>query len=93
MSFYWLFQVGAAILLPVLFARLKGEKRVELWWKTPLAITAYTAIIAITGWIAIHPKAAISDATEYRLGYGDWPEVFCNINSARSFWMSFVPKR
>lgn len=77
-----LYALGSAVLLPILFLRAKGTKRVGLWWKTPLAISAYTALIAIIGTAAIHPKEAISDVTEYRLGYGDWPEVFCNVNAA-----------
>lgn len=76
-----LYAIGATVLLPFLFLRLKGSRRVELWWKTPLVITGYTLIMALIGFMAIQPKATVSDATEYRLGYSDWPEVFCNINS------------
>jgi hypothetical protein len=77
-----LYAIGAAIILPVLFIRMKATRRVELWWKTPLAIAAYTIVITLIGFIAVHPKSSISDATEYRLGYSDWPSVFCSINTA-----------
>lgn len=76
------YAAGSTVLLPVLFVRLKGVKRVELWWKTPVIILAYTVLTGGLGWFLIQPKAPVSDVNEYRVGYSDWPEVFCNVNTA-----------
>ena len=76
------YALSSVVLLPILFIRLKRHRRVELWWKMPAAILAYTLLLVVLGWIFVQPGAPVSEVTEYRLGYGDWPEVFCNINTA-----------
>lgn len=76
-----LYVVGTTILLPLLFIRLKGSRRVRLWWRAPIVIGVYTLVAVAVGWFTVHPKAPLSDCTEYRLGYGNWPEVFCNVNA------------
>ncbi len=81
-SFAGVYALGATILLPLLFLKLKGNQRVALWWKAPLALVIYSVLVLVVGWTWVLPRAPLTDVTEYRMGYGDWPEVFCNANAA-----------
>ena len=75
------FALCTTVLLPLQFRRLRGKQLVSLWWKTPLIVSGYALLALVVGWYGILPRAPLTDVTEYRLGYGDWPEVFCNVNA------------
>ncbi len=81
-SFAGLFALGATVLLPVLFLTLKGDQRVALWWKAPAVLVMYSLLVLAVGWTWVLPRAPLTDVTEYRMGYGDWPEVFCNTHAS-----------
>jgi hypothetical protein len=77
-----LYAAGATILFPLLFLRLGASRRIELWWKCPLVIAGYSVVVLLIGWTVIQPHAPIADVTEYRMGYGDWPEVYSHVNAS-----------
>ena len=71
-----LFGLIVAAGLPVAFYRLKGSRRLLLWWLAPgLAVT-----VGLAGWAGgrlLLPRALQTDVTEFRLAYAPWPEVCC----------------
>lgn len=76
-----IYALAACIFLPLLYLRTKGEKRIGLWWKIPRATLAFSLLTVLIGWGFVLPKQPVSDITEYRFGYGDWPEVFCHTDA------------
>lgn len=77
-----LYALGATILLPLLFFKLKGAKLLQIWWKAPLCITLYSALILLIGWTFTQPHMLLTDVTEVRMGYADWPEVYCQTTAS-----------
>ena len=79
------FGLAAVIGLPISFFALKGARRLALWWAVPAAAVLVGAI----GWFggrALLPRDAQADVTEYRFGYGGWPEVYCqSVNRSLTF--------
>lgn|GEM_PF-2240434 len=71
-----LFGLIIAAGLPVAFYRLKGSRRLLLWWLAPGAAVA----VGFAGWAGgrlLLPRAVQTDVTEFRLAYAPWPEVCC----------------
>jgi hypothetical protein len=75
-----IYALCATIFLPIFFRKLSGNERLQIWWKTPLIIGVYSIIILFVGFVFVQPKRPITNVTEYRFGYADWPEVFCTVN-------------
>ena len=71
-----LFGLLVAVGLPLAFYRLKGPRRLLLWWLAP----GMAAAVGLIGWLGgrlLLPRAVQTDVTEYRLAYAPWPEVCC----------------
>jgi len=79
--------------LPTAFAKLKGSKRIVLWWSVPLG----AMLVGIIGWtggmLRLDHRPQV-DLTEYRLAYAEWPDVYCStvarlltFNDDTAFWM------
>jgi len=75
----------ACIGLPIAFWRLKGSRRLVLWWLIP-AVTISIGIVSLVGGKWLLPREPRADITEYRFAYADWPEVFCrSVNRSLTF--------
>jgi len=70
------FGVALAVGLPLGFRRLKGSRRLLLWWAMPVVSIAF-ALIAFLGGMQVLPRKPAVDIREYRFAYADWPEVMC----------------
>ncbi|MFA7159415.1 MAG: hypothetical protein WC299_08945 [Kiritimatiellia bacterium] len=80
-----LFCAVAGIGLPLAFWRLKGSRRIVLWWLIP-AVAVITGTAGLIIGRAILPRCAQSDVTEYRFAYAGWPDVYCHsINRLLTF--------
>jgi hypothetical protein len=87
------FALVSGIGLPLAFVFLKGNRRMRLWWGAPILAVAF----GVGGWLlglAVLDHDTRADATEYRLAYAGWPEVYChsvarqlNFNRQRATWM------
>jgi len=75
----------ACIGLPLAFWRLKGSRRLVLWWLIP-TVTVAISIVSLVGGQWLLPRQPQSDITEYRFAYAGWPEVFCrSVNRLLTF--------
>ncbi len=75
----------ACIGLPVAFWRLKGSRRLALWWLIP-AITLAISGVSLLGGRLLLPRRPQADITEYRFAFAGWPEVFCrSVNRSLTF--------
>jgi hypothetical protein len=75
----------AGIGLPVAFWRLKGSRRLMLWWLIP-SVTLAIGIVSLVGGRSFLPRQPQADITEYRFAYAGWPEVFCqSVNRSLTF--------
>jgi len=71
-----LFTLGTVALLVLAFVRLKGAKRVRLWWIIPVWSVGFSLVGGLGGRLVLsrQPRA---DVTEYRFARTDWPEMYC----------------
>ncbi len=75
----------ACIGLPVAFRRLKGSRRLMLWWLIPLVTVSIGSLSLIGGQLLL-PRQPQADVTEYRFAFAGWPEVFCrSVNRSLTF--------
>lgn len=72
-----LFFAVACIGMPVAFWRLKGSRRLILWWLIP-AVTVVISVVGLVGGGWFLPRQSRCDITEYRFAVAGWPEVFCH---------------
>lgn len=75
-----IYALCATIFLPFFFRKLSGNNRLQIWWKTPLIVGIYSIVVLLVGLVWVQPKRPITNVTEYRYGYADWPEVFCLVD-------------
>jgi len=70
------FALGTIVLMALAFVRLRGAKRVRLWWIVPLWAIGFAVLGGGVGRLVLsrQPRA---DVTEYRFARSDWPEMFC----------------
>ncbi len=75
----------ACIGLPVAFWKLKGARRLALWWLIPAAAAAI-ACASLAGGQLLLPRLPQTDLTEYRFAVAGWPEVYCwSVNRSLTF--------
>lgn len=83
------FAIGVIVVLAVVFIRVKGERRVAVWWALPVwALLCGIAVWA--GGVLVLERRPCVDVTEYRLAMVNWPEMHCR---AVATAMTFQPGR
>lgn len=71
-----LFTVGTVVLLALAFVRLRGVRRIALWWALPLWAVAFALLGGALGRLVL-PRRARADITEYRYAHLRWPDMYC----------------
>ncbi len=74
---FGIFILGAAVILIFVFCRLKGERRVVVWWVLP-AWTVVFSIVALIGGLLVLDRRSKTDCTELRFAVSEWPEMLCH---------------
>ena len=76
---FGVFLVGAAIILVIVFFRLKGERRIVVWWLLPGWTVAFSVFALIGGLLTLDRRSK-TDYTEIRFSVAGWPEMLCHAN-------------
>ena len=74
---FGVFLVGATIILVFVFFRLKGERRLVVWWLLPGWTVVFSVMALIVGLLVLDRRSR-TDYTEIRFMVSGWPEMLCH---------------
>lgn len=77
LSCFGIFLLGAAVILIFVFCRLKGERRIVVWWLLPAWTVVFSLVALIIGLLVLDRRSK-TDCTELRFAVSNWPEMLCH---------------